>query len=92
MMKQEYIVKSDRYGHNHKFVLVNEVLNNWYSFKPEEEWMPLYVTYGDDERKTVKSIDTDGGPNIYVGWSNDEVVVEEIFLIGNFMYFKLREV
>ena len=91
-MKQEYIVKSDRYGHNHKFVLVNEVLNNWYSFKPEEEWMPLYVTYGDDEQKTVKSIDTDGGPNIYVGWSNDEVVVEEIFLIGNFMYFKLREV
>ena len=91
-MKQEYIIKSDRYGHNHKFVLVNEVLNNWYSFKPEEEWMPLYVTYGDDEQKTVKSIDTDGGPNIYVGWSNDEVVVEEIFLIGNFMYFKLREV
>ena len=90
-MKQEYIVKSDRYGHNHKFILVNEVLG-WYSFKPEEDWMPLYVTYGDNEQKTVKSIDTDGGPNIYVGWSNGEVVVEEIFFIGNFMYFKLREV
>lgn len=91
MMKQEYIVKSDRYGHNHKFVLVNEELS-WYSFKPEEEWMPLYVTYGDNERKTVKFIDTECGPNIYVGWTNDEVVVEEIFFIGNFMYFKLREV
>ncbi len=91
MMKQEYNVKSYRYGHSHKFVLVNEELS-WYSFKPEEEWMPLYVTYGDDERKTIKSIDTDGGPNIYVGWSNGEVVVEEIFFIGNFIYIKLREV
>ena len=50
------------------------------------------IIYGDNERKTVKFIDTDGGPNISVGWSNGEVVVEEIFFIGNFMYFKLREV
>ena len=89
-MKQEYIIKSDRYGHNHKFVLANKELS-WYSFKPEEEWMPLYITYEDNERKTVKFIDTEGGPNIYVGWSNGEVVVEEIFFIGNFMYFKLKE-
>ena len=89
-MKQEYIVKSDRYGHNHKLILVNEVAGRYF-FKPEEDWMPLYVTYGDNERKTVKFIDTEGGPNIYVGWSNGEVVVEEIFFIGNFMYFKLKE-
>ena len=81
-MEREYKVKSDRYGHTHKFVQVED---DRYVFVPEESWMPIYVTLNDD--KSVLFIDTEGGPCIGVGWSNDEIQVTKIE--GN--YFTLKE-
>ena len=90
MMKQEYNVKSDRYGHIHKFVQTNDGLN-LYQFKCEEEWMPISVVYNDGEKSSIKFIDPEGGPNIYNGWTNGEITVTEIVKIGHWFYFKLKE-
>lgn len=90
MMKQEYIVKSDRYGHNHKFVQTNDGLN-LYAFRCEEEWMPIRAVYNDGEKSGLKFIDPDGGPIIYNGWTNGEITVTEIAKIGLGFYFKLKE-
>ena len=58
-MEKEYIVLSDRYNHKHKFIktefrysdengdIVTD--DNVYVFAPEEDWMPIYVTYTDSK-------------------------------------------
>lgn len=74
-MKQEYKVNSERYGHVHKLVSIDGK-GNPYAFVPEQDWMPLYYTYNND--KTVFAIDTEGGPFMTAGWSNDEIVIEKI--------------
>ena len=74
-MKSEYEVKSERYGRTHKFISTSNG-SNPYIFVPEEEWMPLYCTYNKDG--TILAIDTEGGPFIVKGWSNDEITVEKI--------------
>lgn len=74
-MEKEYKVFSDRYNHIHKFVSINGD-GNPYAFVPEQEWMPLYYTYNNDH--SVAAIDTEGGPFMTVGWSNDEIVIEKI--------------
>jgi hypothetical protein len=90
-MKQEYIVKSDRYGHNHKFVQISECIG-LYSFESAEEWMPIRVIFEDNEKKNIKFIDPEGGPNIYKGWTNGEIIVEDIFQIGFAIGYRLKEV
>lgn len=99
-MKENYNVKSDRYNHTHKFIkttytyLKNGVLitdEDIYTFVPEQEWMPIYVTYADSNMKSVKFIDTEGGPNIYSGWSNNEIYVDDIILHNDKLYFKIHE-
>lgn len=99
-MKENYNVKSDRYNHTHKFIkttytyLKNGVLitdEDIYTFVPEQEWMPIYVTYADGDMKSVVFIDTEGGPNIYSGWSNNEIYVDDIILHNDKLYFKIHE-
>lgn len=99
-MKENYNVKSDRYNHTHKFIkttytyLKNGVLitdEDIYTFVPEQEWMPIYVTYADGNMKSVVFIDTEGGPNIYSGWSNNEIYVDDIILHNDKLYFKIHE-
>ena len=99
-MKENYNVKSDRYNHTHKFIkttytyLKNGVLitdEDIYTFVPEQEWMPIYVTYADVNMKSVVFIDTEGGPNIYSGWSNNEIYVDDIILHNDKLYFKIHE-
>ena len=72
-MKSKYAVPSDRYGHVHSFV---QVEGNKYSFVPEKDWMPIYVTYNKDH--SIYFIDTEGGPCIGVGFKTDEVEVTDI--------------
>lgn len=73
-MKNEYLIQSDRYGHTHKFVSTSRG-SNPYVFYPEQDWMPLYCTYSDD---AIVAVDTEGGPFMSAGWSNDEIVIERI--------------
>ena len=92
-MKSNYKVPSDRYGYVHHF---KKVEDERYRFVPEQEWMPIYVTYNDD--KSVRFIDTEGGPCIGVGFKTDEIEVVKIdneksdnsFVAG--IYFTLKEI
>lgn len=87
-MKNKYFIKSDRYNHTHSF---QKILNSdYYCFKPEEEWMPLYITYNEDG-KTINFIDTEGGPCINEGWCNNEIIVEKIEIVNNALMFKLNK-
>lgn len=86
-MKKIYNVKSDRYGHTHKFVLTT---GNNYIFKPEEKWMSLYLNF-EPSTKKILSVDTDGGPYMYVGWENEEIKINEIYQIGTVIFFILEE-
>ena len=86
-MKNSYAVPSERYGHVHYFVQHD---GNRYAFVPEEEWMPIYVTYNDDG--SVYFIDTEGGPCIGVGFKTDEVEVVGIERIENQEWFILKEI
>ena len=87
-MKNEYKIKSINYNRTHRFVKDDN--SEYYIFKPQENWMPLYITY--DENREVKFIDTEGGPCIEKGFSTNEVVVENIFVIENKIKFKLKEI
>ena len=80
-MKTEYKVNSDRYGHTHKFVSINGD-GNPYAFVPEKDWMPLYITQNNDG--TIAAVDTEGGPFMSAGWSNDEIEIESISDKGEF--------
>lgn len=100
-MEKEYIVLSDRYNHKHKFIktefkysdengdIVTD--DNVYVFVPEQDWMPIYVTYTDSKHNEVAFIDTEGGPNIYEGWKNNEIIVVDMFIADDKMYFRLKE-
>lgn len=89
-MKEVYYINSDRYGHKHRFVQISESIG-LYSFESEEEWMPIRVVFGDNEKKTIKFVDPEGGPNIYKGWTNGEIIIEDIFRIGSTIGFTLKE-
>ena len=86
-MKAEYNVKSDRYGHVHKFV---QLPSGNYGFVPEKDWMPIYVTY--ENNGDVAFIDTDGGPCVCKGFETEEVRVVKIhnYATGA-MEFELEE-
>lgn len=86
-MKEVYNVKSDRYGHTHKFVAS---FGCNYIFKPAESWMPIYLNF-DPTTKKVLSVDTEGGPYMTVGWSNDEITIKEIYQVGTVIFFILEE-
>lgn len=88
-MKTTYNVKSDNYNHTHKFVRILDT--EYYRFIPEESWMPIYLTYASD-KSDVAFIDTEGGPILSVGWSNDEIKITEMFKVDNSIMFKLEEV
>lgn len=92
-MKEIYYINSDRYGHKHKFVQISECIG-LYSFESAEEWMPIRVIFDveDNGKKSIKFIDAEGGPNIYKGWTNGEIIVEDIFQIGSSIGFTLKEV
>lgn len=87
-MKNSYNIKSDRYNHTHRFVRILD--SEYYRFIPEEDWMPLYLTYTNNKNE-VAFMDTEGGPCIDVGWSNNEITVSEIVLRDNLLMFKLKE-
>lgn len=90
-MKEIYYINSDRNGYKHKFVQISECIS-LYSFESAEEWMPIRVIFEDNEKKSIKFIDPEGGPNIYKGWTNGEIIVEDIFQIGSSIGFTLKEV
>ena len=87
-MKNSYNIKSDRYNHTHRFVRILD--SEYYRFIPEENWMPLYLTYANDKSE-VAFVDTEGGPCIDTGWSNNEIIVTEIIQRDNLLMFKLKE-
>ena len=87
-MKNSYNIKSDRYNHTHRFVRILD--SEYYRFIPEEDWMPLYLTYTNNKSE-VAFVDTEGGPCIAGGWSNNEITVTEIVLRDNLLMFKLKE-
>lgn len=87
-MKTEYKVKSERYGHTHSFVQVED---NKYDFVPEENWMPVYITSNIDGNG-IEFIDTEGGPCIGPGFKTDEIVVESIVVQGSKILFILKEI
>ena len=87
-MNREYKVSSERYGHKHKFVSLTDG-GNPYVFVPEQEWMPLYYTY--DKNHCIAAIDTEGGPFMTPGWSNDEIIIESIFEENGITKFYLKE-
>jgi hypothetical protein len=88
-MKNKYYINSDRYNHEHRFVRILD--SDYYRFIPEENWMPLYITYTNNKNE-VAFVDTEGGPCIDVGWSNGIIKVEEIILNNDLLMFKLSEV
>ena len=88
-MKEVYYVKSNRYGHTHKFI--KNPKSEYYCFIPEKDWMPLYVTYKSDGTG-VLFLDTDGGPLLEREWKNDEIKISEILLNDNGIEFKLEEI
>jgi len=75
-MRGRYSVASDRYNRIHAFVKSGRS-EELYLFEPESEWMPINITKSPDGE--IVMIDTDGGPNISVGWHNDEIEVMELF-------------
>lgn len=86
-MEKEYKVKSDRYGHVHKFV---QMPTGYYAFVPEQDWMPLYITK--DKDGSVSFVDTDGGPCIRVGFETDEIKVVALHDFGQCgIEFQLEE-
>ena len=86
-MEKEYKVKSDRYGHVHKFV---QMPTGYYAFVPEQDWMPLYITKNKDG--SVSFVDTDGGPCIGVGFETDEIKVVALHDFGQCgIEFQLEE-
>lgn len=87
-MKEFYEIKSDRYGHTHKFIETN---GNNYIFKPAESWMPIYLNF-DPATKKIVSFDTEGGPFMTVGWHNDEIRIKEIYQVGTVIFFILEEI
>lgn len=76
-MRGRYSVASDRYNLIHAFVKNGQLDEDVYWFEPESEWMPICVTKSPTGE--VVMIDTDGGPNISVGWHNNEIEVVELF-------------
>jgi len=86
-MKKSYDVKSDRYGHTHHFV---QSFGENYLFKPEESWMPIYLNF-DPATKKIMSVDTEGGPYLTAGWSNDEITIKDIYQVGTVIFFILSE-
>lgn len=75
-MKDKYIVPSDRYHRLHSFVRKD---GDTYDFVPEEDWMPIYVTF-DDKNDKIHFIDTEGGPCISEGFETSEIRVSKINL------------
>ena len=86
-MRKIYDISSR--NRKHHFVSVNNDGGNPYYLEPQESWMPLYLTYNDDG--TIFAVDTDGGPFIVSGWSNDEVTVDKIEGNGFKPLFYLKE-
>lgn len=79
-MKESYSIKSDRYNHVHTLKRNGD---GTYSFIPQESWMPLYITYDNDNGK-IAIVDTDGGPCLCKGWRNEEIELVDIDDKGNF--------
>lgn len=89
-MKKTYKIKSNRYGHLHSFNLNKD---GSYTFIPAEDWMPLYVGKSNVDSKEISYIDTEGGPFLTVGWSNDEIKITNIEIgKDNKISFTLKEV
>lgn len=88
-MKNEYKIKSDRYNHMHSFI--KDENSEYFYFKPEKDWMITRIIYDGNEHNKVRFIDSDGGPLIGKGFSTNEIIVEDIFIIDNKIKFKLKE-
>ena len=86
-MKNNYLVPSERYGHTHYFV---QVRDDKYVFVPEEEWMPVYITYNKDG--SIYFVDTEGGPCIGIGFRTDEIEVTDIVIEDKRELFTLKEI
>ena len=77
MMKKELIVRKNIYtGKEHK--LIWSGTGKLYEFKPAENWMPVYLTYADDNR-IITALDSDGfGFPLCVGDVVDDMEVAAI--------------
>lgn len=90
-MRNEYKIKSDRDNYSHTFrqlKLDDGRLLPLYELLPAEEWMTTSVGVVDSD---VEFVDPTGGPCIGRGWSNGEVIVNDIMLFDNYIFFSLYE-
>lgn len=87
-MKDRYELKSERYGRVHHFE--KTFGNNNYILKQEESWMTYQITR-DTATKKLCTVDPEGGPILYEGWSNGEITINEIYEIGTTIFFSLSE-
>lgn len=87
-MKDSYTINSERYGYTHTFEKSYGANN--YMLKTQESWMPMSVIL-DPASKNVVAVDPDGGPFLTEGWSNDEIVIKDIYQIGTVIMFSLDE-
>ena len=99
-LKDEYIIKSDRYGYSHKLLSVG---NGQYTIQQQEPWMVLGVTYFPYNMQDmlcgqiygrydkIEAVDLDGGPYIRRGWTNGEVQVIDIIEINHQIRLIIRD-
>lgn len=88
-MKDSYELKSDRYGYTHRFV--KTFGNNNYMLKLQEKWMHMQISVDPASKKLV-TVDPDGGPVLFEGWKNHEIIIRDIYQIGLAIFFSLEEV
>ena len=94
-MKSEYKIKSDRYGYIHTLRQVTMGDGRhlpFYELIPSEEWMTISVSMSEDQYDNkIVALDTDGGPCLTRGWSNGEIMIDNIELFGNYIFIKIKE-
>lgn len=89
-MKEEYNIRSDRYGYMHKLV-ASESDDSAYFINPQDTWMNIRVIFNEDN-KSIFAIDLDGGPFITRGWRDDEIEVIDIFIKDKTILLMIKEI
>lgn len=101
LLKDEYIIKSDRYGYHHKLLSTG---NGQYKIVQQEIWMMMGITYSPvnehdiflqeplNRYEVIEAVDLDGGPYITRGWTNGEIEVLDIIEVDHQIRLIIREI
>lgn len=100
-LKDEYSIKSDRYGYRHKLLSVG---NGQYKILQQEKWMTMSIIYAPVNEhdiilkeplkryETIEAVDLDGGPYIMRGWTNGEIEVIDIIEVDHQIRLIIKEI